>query len=344
MAAAACFLLAGAMLAGVCRAAISEVEKSYDGKVVTVDVRARTIDIEYPGVKAPLTVSLESVSLEDVTGRMSRPEVFKPGTAIRVRVREITTTQPADPARGPGRDNRSTTTTETVVKQIRMTAPPTPPAGTPAPAPTPAPAAKPSPATAPTPGAAAPPSKSAPPVPLGPAEVMSAAPQELAAVTLPAGTALVIALAENPQCQDTLMTVRLKCYKASVSTPDVQPDAAAVFYVTDAADLAAGSCDLAGPVGTANFWRDLLESTKTFLAFSGQNNNKNHEVSAGIAKFNITEPWRERRVAVAGSLKVPVTRLSPRAVAIVMMGGGKALSNILWIRFGPAAPAAKPAA
>jgi hypothetical protein len=122
----------------------------------------------------------------------------------------------------------------------------------------------------------------------------------------------------------------------------VIPDAAAVFYVTDSADLTVDGRDLAGPVGTVAFWRGLLESTKTFLPFSGQNRDKDHAVSAAIAKFNVSEPFKDRRITVAGSLKAPLDKLSPRVIAVVLMSGSKAASNILWIRFG--APAAKPPA
>ena len=344
IAGAACFLLAGVVFAGACQAAVSEIEKSYDGKVVSVDVRARTMDIEYPGAKAPVTVGLESVSLEDPTGRLARPEVFKPGTAIRVRVREITTTAPADPSKPPAKDNPVKSSVETVVKGIRMVTAPAANTGG-APAATPAVKPPPTPATTPvatTKPAVSPTKPSTPAVP-GTAEVMAGPPQELAAVTFPAGTALVITLAESPQCQAETVTMRLKCYKASTSAPDVQPDAAALFYVTENADLTAGERDLSGPRGTVNFWRDLLESTKTFLPFSGQNKEKGHEVSAAIAKFSISEPWKERRLAITGSLKVTLDKLSPRVMAVVLMCGAKPLSNVLWIRTGPPAPATKPA-
>jgi len=349
---AACFLLAAALLAGACQAAVSEIEKVHDGKVVSLDIRGKTIDIEYPGVKAPVTVSFDATSLEDVTGRPARPEVFKPGTAIRVRVREITTTPPPpDPTKGPPRANPPQPTVETVVKEIRVAAPAaantggaaaTKPATIPAttPAATATPAVKPAPT--PAPAEVAPVKPPSPSVPLGPGEVIAGPPRELATVNLPAGASLIISLAEPPLVQPEIITLRLKCFKASVNEPDVIPDAAAVFYVTDSADLTASSRDLAGPVGTVAFWRGLLESTKTFLPFAGQNRDKDHAISAAIAKFNVSEPFKDRRITVAGSLKAPLDRLSPRVIAVVLMSGSKAASNILWIRFG--APAAKPAA
>lgn len=348
MAGVVCFLLAAALLAGACQAAVSEIEKVHDGKVVSLDVRGKTIDIEYPGVKAPVTVSFDVVSLEDPTGRPARPEVFKPGTAIRVRVREITTTPAADAAKGPPRANLFQPTVETVVKEIRIAAPPaantggaataTKPATTPAATATPA--VKPAPTPAPAP--VAPVKPPSPAAPLGPGEVIAGPPPELTTVNLPAGASLIISLAEPPLCQPEIITLRLKCFKASVNEPDVIPDAAAVFYVTDSADLMVDGRDLAGPVGTVAFWRGLLESTKTFLPFSGQNRDKDHAVSAAIAKFNVSEPLKDRRITVAGSLKAPLDKLSPRVIAVVLMSGSKAASNILWIRFG--APAAKPPA
>jgi hypothetical protein len=347
MAGVMCFVLAAALLAGACRAAVSEIEKVHDGKVVSLDIRGKTIDIEYPGVKAPVTVSLDAVSLEDPTGRPARPEVFKPGTAIRVRVREITTTPPPVAGKGPPRANLFQPTVETVVKEIRVAAPAaantggaaaTKPATTPAATATPA--VKPAPTPAPAP--VAPVKPASPAVPLGPGEVIAGPPPELTTVNLPAGTSLIISLAEPPLCRPEIITLRLKCFKASVSEPDVIPDAAAVFYVTDSADLTVDGRDLAGPVGTVAFWRGLLESTKTFLPFSGQNRDKDHAVSAAIAKFNVSEPFKDRRITVAGSLKAPLDKLSPRVIAVVLMSGSKAASNILWIRFG--APAAKPPA
>jgi hypothetical protein len=348
MAGVMCFVLAAALLAGACQAAVSEIEKVHDGKVVSLDIRGKTIDIEYPGVKAPVTVSLDAVSLEDPTGRPARPEVFKPGTAIRVRVREITTTPPSDAGKGPPRANPPQPTVETVVKEIRVAAPPaaantggaaaTKPATTPAATATPA--VKPAPT--PAPAEVAPAKPASPSVPLGPGEVIAGPPPELTTVNLPAGASLIISLAEPPLCQPEIITLRLKCFKASVSEPDVIPDAAAVFYVTDSADLMVDGRDLAGPVGTVAFWRGLLESTKTFLPFSGQNRDKDHAVSAAIAKFNVSEPFKDRRITVAGSLKAPLDKLSPRVIAVVLMSGSKAASNILWIRFG--APAAKPPA
>lgn len=350
MAGVVCFLLAAALLAGACQAAVSEIEKVHDGKVVSIDIRGKTIDIEYPGVKAPVTVSFDATSLEDVTGRPARPEVFKPGTAIRVRVREITTTPPPDAGKGPPRANPPQPTVETVVKEIRVAAPPaaantggaaataTKPATTPAATATPA--VKPAPT--PAPAEVAPVKPPSPSVPLGPGEAIAGPPPELTTVNLPAGASLIISLAEPPLVQPEIITLRLKCFKASVSEPDVIPDAAAVFYVTDSADLAVDGRDLAGPVGTVAFWRGLLESTKTFLPFSGQNRDKDHAVSAAIAKFNVSEPFKDRRITVAGSLKAPLHKLSPRVIAVVLMSGSKAESNILWIRFG--APAAKPPA
>jgi hypothetical protein len=348
IAGAACFLLAAALLAGACRAAVSEIEKVHDGKVVSLDIRGKTIDIEYPGVKAPVTVSLDTVSLEDPTGRPARPEVFKPGTAIRVRVREITTTPPPpDPTKGPPRANPPQPTVETVVKEIRVAAPPAANTGAAAatkPATTPAATATPAvkPAPTPAPAEVAPVKPPSPAVPVGPGEVIAGPPPELTTVNLPAGASLIISLVEPPLVQPEIITLRLKCFKASVNEPDVIPDAAAVFYVTDSADLTASSRDLAGPVGTVGFWRGLLESTKTFLPFAGQNRDKDHAVSAAIAKFNVSEPFKDRRITVAGSLKAPLDRLSPRVIAVVLMSGSKAASNTLWIRFG--APAAKPPA
>lgn len=349
MAGVMCFVLAAALLAGACQAAVSEIEKAYDGKVVSIDIRGKTIDIEYPGVKAPVTVSFDATSLEDVTGRPARPEVFKPGTAIRVRVREITTTPAADASKGPPKANLFQPTVETVVKEIRVAAPPaaantggaavTKPATTPAATATPAVKPAPTPAPAEVAPVKPPPSPS---VPLGPGEVIAGPPPELTTVNLPAGASLIISLAEPPLVQPEIITLRLKCFKASVNEPDVIPDAAAVFYVTDSADLAVDGRDLAGPVGTVAFWRGLLESTKTFLPFSGQNRDKDHAVSAAIAKFNVSEPFKDRRITVAGSLKAPLDKLSPRVIAVVLMSGSKAASNILWIRFG--APAAKPPA
>jgi len=345
--AAAGLLLAAAIGAGFCYGAATETEKIYDGKVVSADVRDKILEIEYTGAKGAAQVDVGSVTLADATGRLARIELFKPGMVIRVKVKEVSSTRLTDPSKPPGKDNPPTTTVEKVIKEVRMAAPPATPAGTLSSTPTGTPAATHSTTPGPKPATPAVPvgptatqpasTKSSSPLPPGAQEVLSDPPAELANLPMLKGNALLATLASSPEYQAEQITLRLKCFKVSVSGPEVQPDSAAVFYVTQDANLTAGDRDLGGPLGTVTYWKDFLESTNTFLPFTGTNSQ--HEVSAGIAKFLPLVPMADRRIAVAGTLKAPLEKLSPRVLAVVLMNGSKAVSNVVWFTLGKNAPA-----
>ena len=354
---AAGLLLVAVLGAGLCYGAAAEGEKYYDGKVVAVDARSKVLEIEYTGAKGAVQVDVDSVRLADVTGRLARIEVFKPGVPIRVKVKETSTMRLTDPTKPPSKDNPPKTSVEKVIREIGMaassgTTPAATPAATPAttstgtpthsstPATKPATPATPAATTTTKPAITTKPAKSAALVPPGSSEVLNAPPDELAALPLPKGNALLVTLAASPEYQAEQITLRLKCYKVSVTAPEVQCDSAAVFYVTEDADLTAGDRDLSGPLGTITYWKDLLESTNTFLPFTGHNKQ---EVSAGIAKFLPTVPMVDRRVAVSGTLKAPIEKLCPRAMALVLMNGSKPVSNVVWFTLGRNAPAPPPA-
>jgi hypothetical protein len=336
--AAAC-AVAVALLVGGSGLAAEELLKSHDGKVLQVDVRQRALVIEYPGAKDPVTVLAEAASLEDFTGRAARVELFKPGTPVKLRVKEVTVPRPdpKNPAAPP------VPVVEKVIKEVRMASAPSAPGA--------ATAAVAAAAGAVSAGAAAKPVTGAPvastasakpaPVPGALPDELAGPPPELAAISLPAGKAIQLSLAGTPEFQEDTCTLRLKCHRGSSSATDVQPDSAAVFYVTEDANLSAGETDFAGPVGTVGKWRDLLTRTNTFIPFTGH--NAEHEVSAAVGKFDITVPLKERRITVSGTLRAPPAKLSPKVMAVVLMNGSAAISNVLWFRIEkPAAPAPGP--
>jgi len=159
-------------------------------------------------------------------------------------------------------------------------------------------------------------------------------PREMAGIVFPSGKDVGIELSDVAIGRNGLITVELTCQNASGTRKKAPFDAAAVFWITKNANLHAAAGDSSGvdfstPAGIVAFWVKSSTTINSPLSFVGQNSR--NQITGGASKFDIKQSRDGKAVKAIGSVRSPPDDLVPQAIGVVLVSGGKPVSNFLWV-------------